>query len=77
METTEKTKKLLNFVATKFENEEINNDTLVQLIELCGTYLNIQTIPNYSKSNNMSYNGVKKFRNIIELFNVKFVIDNE
>ena len=77
METTEKTEKLLNFVATKFEKEEINNDTLVQLIELCGTYLNIQTIPNYSKSNNMSYNGVKKFRNIIELFNVKFVIDND
>jgi len=30
-----------------------------------------------AKSNNKSYNGVKKFRNIKTIFGVKFVIDND
>jgi len=49
----------------------------VQLIELCGNYLNLSTIPDYAKANNLSYNGVKRHRIIKELFNVKFVVDNE
>ena len=77
MSTTENTKKLLNYVSEKFQKNEIDNSTLVQLIELCGSFLNIETIPNYAKSNNLTYNGVKKTRFIIKLFKVKFVIDNE
>lgn len=77
METIENTNKLLNFVAKNFETGKLENDSLVQLIELCGAYLNLQTISNYAKSNNMSYNGVKNHREIIKLFNQKFVIDNE
>lgn len=76
MKTTEKTNKILSFISEKFENGEINNENLVQIIELCGSYLNIKTISDYAKSNNISYNGVKKFRNIKILFNSKFVIDN-
>jgi hypothetical protein len=34
-------------------------------------------LPNYAKENNMSYNGVKKFREIKTIFNTKFVIDNQ
>jgi hypothetical protein len=49
---------------------------LVQLIELSGCYLNIETIPSYAKTHKLSYNGVKKFRDIKELFGVKFVIEN-
>ena len=71
------TEKLLSFVATKFENNELDNDSLVQLIELSGRYLNLQTIANYAKENNISYNGAKKFRNIIQLFQTKFVIEND
>ena len=77
METYENTKKLLSFVSEKFESGQINNESLVQLIELAGAYLNLQTIPDYAKSKDMSYNGVKKCRKIIELFSVKFVIDND
>lgn len=40
-------------------------------------YLNLQTIPDYAKSNGKSYNGVKKFRNVVTIFNVKFVVDND
>lgn len=54
-----------------------SNDGLVQLIELAGDYLNLQTIPDYARRNNLSYNGVKKTRLIKPIFNVKFVIDNE
>lgn len=52
------------------------NAALVQLIELAGDFLNLKTIPNYCKANNISYNGAKKNRNIVKIFNVKFVIDN-
>lgn len=54
-----------------------DNDGLVQLIELCGSYLNLQTISDYAKQNKISYNGAKKFRNVKKIFNVNFIIDNE
>ena len=42
------------------EEENINN--LVQIIEQAGKKLNIKTISQYAKDNNMSYNGVKNNR---------------
>jgi hypothetical protein len=71
------TNKLLSFVSQKFESDDLDNESLVQLIELCGMYLNLQTIPNYAKSNNITYNGAKKCRNVREIIGVKFVIDND
>jgi hypothetical protein len=76
MATLENNTIIVNYVEQKFLCGQIDNDCLVQLIELAGTYLNLQTIPNYAKENSMSYNGVKKHRTIKELFQVKFVIDN-
>ena len=73
----EKNEKLKVFIFQKFQDGELDNNTLVQLIEQAGNYLNLMTIPDYASANNMSYNGVKKTRKIVELFNVKFVIDNE
>ena len=55
----------------------VSNEFLVQLIEVAGGYLNIKTIPDYAKYNNLTYNGVKKTRQIKIIFNTKFVIDNE
>lgn len=71
------TGKLLDFISDKFEKDELDNESLVQIIEHCGGYLNLQTISDYAKRNNLSYNGVKKCRQVKELFGVKFVIDNE
>jgi hypothetical protein len=71
------TDKLCNFIIQKFEDGELNNDSLVQIIELCGGYLNLKTISDYAQKNKMSYNGVKKHRKIQTVFNVKFVIDND
>ena len=56
--------------------KEYDNELLVQIIALAGSYLNLMSISDYSKQNKMTYNGVKYNRNIVELFNQKFVIDN-
>jgi len=53
------------------------NDFLVQIIELAGGYLNLQTIADYARGNGKTYNGVKKCREVITLFNTKFVVDNK
>jgi hypothetical protein len=77
METVLNTNKLLDFISQKFETGQLNNDSLVQVIELCGRYLNLQTITDYSKDNGISYNGAKNFRDVVNLFNTKFIIDNQ
>lgn len=76
LELSDKGKKLLEFLDYKMYDGEFTNSDLVQFIEHCGKYLNLQTIPNYAKENKLSYNGVKKFREVVEIFDVKFVIDN-
>lgn len=55
---------------------EVQNRDLVQIIELCGGFLNLQTVSEYARQNDMSYNGVKKCRDTVELFGTKLVIDN-
>jgi len=69
--------KLAEFTYKKFVNNELNSADLVELIKLAGSLLNLKTIPDYAKANGLTYQGVKTCRNITELFNVKFVIDNE
>jgi hypothetical protein len=69
--------KICEHLSGRIENNELTNDDIVQIIEHLGYYLNLQTISDYAKTNQISYNGVKHFRTIREIFNVKFVIDNE
>ena len=68
--------KIQEYISKVMYKGELENESLVQIIELCGGFLNIKSIPQYAKDNNKSYNGVKKFRNIVEIFGCKFVIDN-
>ena len=68
--------KILKNIHLGVENNLLNNNDLVQIIEQVGSYLNLQTISDYAKENKISYNGAKKFRKTVKLFNVKFVIDN-
>ena len=63
-------------LSDRIQNGELSNNDMVQIIEHIGGYLNLKTIPNYAKENKISYNGVKKFRCVRKIFNVKFVIDN-
>ena len=57
---------------------ELDNLEIIQLIEQLGNYLNIQTIAQKAKYLGVDYNCVK-MSNIqkVELFGVKFVIDND
>lgn len=78
----EKNDKLKQFIFQKYQDGELDNSTLLQHIELCGAYLNLKTIPDYAKSKNISYNGVlERVKTnkilLVELFNVKFIIDNQ
>ena len=57
-------------------NNLLSNDDLVQIIEQCGSFLNLKTISDYAKDNNISYNGAKKFRDVKKIFNINFIIDN-
>ncbi len=75
--TVDNTKKLIQFIASKYEAGELDDNSLVQIIELAGSYLNLKTIADYAKSNNMSYNGAKKFRKSINIAGVKMIIDND
>ena len=76
MKTIENSEKLNKFVYDKFCKNELDNFSLIQLIELAGSLLNLKTINDYAKENKLSYNGVKNNRKIQKIFNVKFVIDN-
>ena len=69
--------KLAEFLDEKMQEKAFTNDDLVHFIEQAGRYLNLQTIPDYATQHQMSYNGVKKHREIRKIFNVKFVIDND
>lgn len=71
-----KDKIILN-IYTGMENNLLSNDDLVQIIEQCGSYLNMMTISDYATKNNISYNGAKKFRDNVQIFGVKFIIDND
>ena len=46
---TDKGKKLCDFVTEKTMQGELSNNDLVQLIEVAGAFLNLQTIPDYAK----------------------------
>lgn len=74
---TDKGKKLCDFVTEKTMAGEITNEDLLQLIEVAGSFLNLKTISDYAKENNLSYNGAKHFRKTEEIFNTKFIIDND
>ena len=77
MQLTDYERNAINKLGQSVQEGKWSNDGLVQLIKLSGEHLNLMTIPVYAELHNMSYAGVKKCRNIIKLFNVKFVIDNK
>ncbi|MFH2029666.1 MAG: hypothetical protein ABIJ40_03450 [Bacteroidota bacterium] len=73
---TEYERNILDRISQLVMKGKLSNEFLVQNIELAGSFLNLQTISDYAKANNLSYNGVKNHREVRNLFNVKFVVDN-
>jgi len=66
----------INNFGISAQNGHWSNEALVQLIEVAGGFLNLETIPDYCKRTGISYNGAKKHRQTVNIFNTKFVIDN-
>lgn len=66
----------LNKLGNSIHEGNWSTEGMVQLIELVGSYLNIASIASYARQQNMSYNGVKKHRNVRKIFDTKYVIDN-
>lgn len=69
-------------LGTRIQKCELNNESIVSIIETLGKFLNAETISDYAKREKITYNGtlqrvgsgkLKTFT----LFNTKFVIDNE
>jgi len=58
----------------RINTKGVSKEFLVQLFELSGLYGGFETISNYGKIYGISYNGVKKTRNIKTIRGVKFVI---
>lgn len=53
----------------------LSKEDLFEILKHVGPYLDICTIPKYSKANKLSYNGVKNFRDVRELYGTKYVLD--
>jgi hypothetical protein len=76
MKTIENTNKTLDFIMHKYMQNELDDDSLVQIIELCGKMLDLKSIAKCALDNKKSYNGIKKTRKIVNLLGNKWVIDN-
>lgn len=68
---------IFNLIESEIQSGALDNSSLIELINLVGDYLHLVKLKDYAKSNNISYNGAKKFRNPITIFNTKFIIDND
>jgi hypothetical protein len=75
-EIQQNTDKLISLIATKFEAGELDSDSLVQIFEVIGNYLNLKTVSDYAGLHRLTYNGVINTRKVKEIFGVKFVVDN-
>lgn len=74
---TEKERVVLERFGKYITKKGVSNDFLLELIQLTGSFLNLQTIADYARAKHLSYQGVKTCRKIIILFGCKFVLDND
>ena len=59
-----------------FEND-VPNSELIEIMNICGDYLNLKTRSQYARENNISYNGAKHHRNNVKINGVIFIVDND
>lgn len=69
----------LNKFCKAVEEEKWSNEGLIQLIERCGSFLNLESVPDFSASNKISDRAARNdtaTRKNRKIFNVNFVYDN-
>jgi hypothetical protein len=69
-------------LSQRIQKGELQNSELISILDTVGSYLNLMTFSDYAKREKISYNGVLNRVEsgkvqVLELFNVKFVIDNK
>lgn len=77
-----KTEIINNHLSKLVQKGELSNEAIVSIIENLGSYLNLKTIADYARVENITYNAVlKRIANkrceLLIVFNQKFIIDNE
>ena len=71
--------KSLQKLGESIQQGKWSNEGLVKLIELSGDFLNLKTVPDYSRFVGISDVAARKdtfYRKNVTIFNSKFIIDN-
>lgn len=80
MELSEYEKLSIKRLSERILEGKWSDEGLVKLIERAGDYLNLKTVPDYSKAKGISDVAARKdtcYRKNITILNTKFVIDND
>lgn len=76
------TEKFIRWFCEKFQQGELDNDSILEFYKVVMPYLNPETISDHAKRTGLTYPGVQdkiktgKLRTET-LFGIKFIIDNE
>lgn len=74
--------KIISHLSMRLHNCELSNNDMIAIIEAICQYGNICTVSEYAKREKLTYNGAldrisKDVVQLVNIFGVKFVIDNE
>ncbi len=59
------------------ESGQLSNIEIVDICKHGLDYLNLQKVKKYSEENHISRQGAYMYRNVIDLYGTKFIIDNK
>lgn len=74
-ELTQREQNIVDRIEELIYKGEISQHCQVQIIELIGKYLGIETIQDKANTTGKSYNGIKKTYRTIDLFGCKFCLE--
>ena len=82
IDNTELRDKIISHLSIRLHNCELSNKDMIAIVEAICQYGNVCTISDYAKREKITYNGAldrisKDVVQIVNIFGVKFVIDNE
>lgn len=81
-EVKQNTDKFVNWFCDKFEAGQLDNESILEFIKVAGAYCNLATFAGYGRRHKLTYPGVVDRVNsgkvqVLEMFGVKFIVDNE
>lgn len=75
-------RKINDHLIHRVHNFELNLNDKISIVNTVGSFCNLQTFSDYARGQNITYNGVlERIKSgkvkVVEMFNVKFVADND